>query len=82
MLCARPEQLTLRPPEDIDPAAWPARLRLSLPLGPALIHDLEAGSAEVKIQEPRHGAPPAPGSVRIAILPGAKPSLFPEGDSA
>ncbi len=82
MLCARPEQLTLRPPEDTDPGAWPARLRLSLPLGPALIHDLEAGSAEVKIQQPRHGAPPPPGDVRIAILPGAKPSLFSEGDSA
>jgi putative spermidine/putrescine transport system ATP-binding protein len=82
MLCARPEQLTLRPAEDTDPAAFPARLRLSLPLGPALIHDLEAGSAEVKIQEPRQGTPPPPGPVRIAILPGAKPSLFPEGDSA
>ncbi|MDB5411866.1 MAG: transporter ATP-binding protein [Rubritepida sp.] len=87
LLCARPEQLALRPAEDADPAAWPARLRLSMPLGPALIHDVEAGTAELKLHQSRHGPPPPPGPVRVALLPGARPSLFPaslspEGDSA
>ena len=82
VMCARPEQLELRPAEDADPAAWPARLRLSLPLGPALIHDVESGAAEMKLQQPRLGAPPPPGPVRIALVPGAQPSLFPEGESA
>ena len=81
LLCARPEQLMLRPAQDADPATWPARLRLSLPLGPAVIHDVEAGTAELKLHEARHGAPPAPGPIRLGILPGARPSLFPEGDT-
>ncbi|WP_424811193.1 ABC transporter ATP-binding protein [Roseococcus sp. YIM B11640] len=82
VLCARPEQLLLRPAGDTDPAAWPGRLRLSLPLGPATIHDVEAGSTELKLHESRHGAPPPPGPVRIALMPGSRPSLFPEGDTA
>lgn len=82
VLCARPEQLMLRPAADMDPAAWPATLRLSLPLGPAMIHDLEAGGIELKLHEARKGAPPSPGPVRVALLPGAQPSLFPEGESA
>ena len=82
LVCARPEQLTLRDAGDADPAAFPARLRLSLPIGPATIHDLETGAAEIKLHEARRGAPPPPGPVRIAILPGATPSIFPEGETA
>ena len=80
VLCARPEQLALHPATLDAPAAWPARLRLSLPLGPALIHDVEAAGTEMKLHAPRHGAPPEPGPVRIALLPGATPSIFPEGE--
>jgi putative spermidine/putrescine transport system ATP-binding protein len=82
LLCARPEHLVLRGAANPDPAAWPARLRLSLPLGPSLMHDVEAGSTEMKLHEPRHGAPPAPGPVRVALAPGARPTLFPAGDIA
>jgi putative spermidine/putrescine transport system ATP-binding protein len=82
LLCARPEQLSLRAADDADAASWPGRLRLSLPLGPATIHDVEAGTAELKLHESRHGAPPAPGLVRIGILPGARLSLFSEGETA
>ncbi len=80
VVCARPEQLELRPEADSSDA-FPARLRQSLPLGPALIHDIESGAAELKLHATRHGAPPAPGPVRIGLLPGATPALFPEGET-
>lgn len=80
VLCARPEQLALRDGADA-PDAFPARLRQSLPLGPALIHDIEAGAAELKLHAARHGAPPAPGPVRVALRPDATPALFPEGET-
>ena len=82
LLCARPEHLALRGAESTDPAAWPARLRLSLPLGPSLVHDVEAGATEMKLHQARAGAPPAPGPVRVALSPGARPTLFPAGDIA
>ncbi|WP_235034950.1 ABC transporter ATP-binding protein [Roseomonas sp. 18066] len=82
LLTARPEQLALRDASDPDPAAFPARLRQSLPLGPALMHDVEAGSTELKLHQPRHGAPPVPGPVRVALLPEARPALFAAGDAA
>lgn len=82
LLCVRPEQLALRAADDPDPAAFPARLRLSLPLGPALMHDVEAGATELKLHQPRHGQPPAPGPVRVALLPTARPALFAAGDAA
>ncbi len=81
VLCARPEHLALRPAEDPDPAAWPATLRQSLPLGPSLVHDVKAGATEMKLHEPRRGSPPAPGLVRIALSPDAHPALFPAGDA-
>ena len=83
VLCARPEHLALRcalHSDHADPAAWPARLRLSLPLGPSLVHDVEAGGTEMKLHAARHGEPPAPGPVRISLLPDARPTLFPAGD--
>lgn len=80
VVCARPEQLELRSPE-AAPDAFPARLRQSLPLGPALIHDVECGAAELKLHAARHGAPPAPGPVQVGLLPGAAPALFPEGET-
>ena len=76
VVCARPEQLRLAD------AGFPAMLRLSLPLGAALIHDVVAGDTELKLQQPRAGAPQPPGPVHVALVPGAKPSLFPEGDPA
>ncbi|WP_419899444.1 ABC transporter ATP-binding protein [Roseomonas sp. USHLN139] len=82
LLTARPEQLALRDAGDPDPAAFPARLRQSLPLGPALMHDVEAGATELKLHQPRQGAPPAPGPVRVALLPDARPALFAAGDAA
>ncbi len=81
LMCVRPEQMALHPATAEDPAAFPARLRLSVPIGPALIHDIEAGSSELKLHASRQGAPPSPGPVRVGLLPGARPSLFPEGDS-
>ena len=80
LLCARPEHLMLQGAGSGDPAAWPARLRLSLPLGPSLVHDVEAGATEMKLHEARAGAPPAPGPVRVALMPGVRPTLFPAGD--
>jgi putative spermidine/putrescine transport system ATP-binding protein len=77
LLCARPEQLTLTGGE----AGFAAELRLSLPLGPSVIHDVVAGATELKLQQARHGPPPPPGPVRIGLLAGARPSLFPEGDT-
>ncbi|MBO1080096.1 ABC transporter ATP-binding protein [Roseomonas haemaphysalidis] len=82
LLCARPEHLTLRDAGTEAPDSWPARLRLSLPLGPAVVHDVEAGSTELKLHAARHGPPPEPGPVRIALLPSALPALFPIGDAA
>ena len=81
VLCARPEHLALRLPDDPDPGAWPAQLRLSLPLGPSLVHDVKAGNAEMKLHEPRRGSPPSPGPVRIALLPDARPTLSPAGET-
>ena len=63
-------------------AAWAAQLRLSLPLGPSLVHDVKAGAAEMKLHEARRGDPPAPGPVRIALSPDARPTLFPAGEAA
>jgi putative spermidine/putrescine transport system ATP-binding protein len=77
VVCARPEQLALTDAAE----GFPARLRQSLPLGPALIHDIECGALELKLHAARHGAPPAPGPVRIGVLPGATPALFPEGET-
>ena len=82
VVCARPEHLALRPADDPDPAAWPALLRLSLPLGPSLVHDVKAGTAELKLHEARRGAPPPPGAVRVALSHDARPSLYPAGDAA
>ena len=82
VLCARPEQLALRDAAVADPAAWPARLRLSLPLGPSVVHDLESGATEMKLHEARRGAPPAPGPVRVALAAGARPALFSAGEFA
>jgi len=82
LLCARPEHLTLRDAGTEAPDSWPARLRLSLPLGPAVVHDVEAGSTELKLHAARHGPPPEPGPVRVALLPSALPALFPIGDAA
>ena len=82
VVCARPEHLALRPADDPDPAAWPALLRLSLPLGPSLVHDVKAGAAELKLHEARRGAPPPPGAVRVALSHDARPTLYPAGDAA
>ena len=81
VLCARPEHLALRGADDPDPAAWPAQLRLSLPLGPSVVHDVKAGATEMKLHEARRGGPPAPGPVRIALAADARPTLFPAGDA-
>ena len=80
LLCARPEHLQLLPPQAEAADNFAARLRLSLPLGAALVHDVEAGASELKLHEPRHGAAPEPGPVRIGLRPGAAPTLFPAGD--
>ncbi|MBI0434633.1 ABC transporter ATP-binding protein [Roseomonas sp. KE0001] len=81
LLSARPEHLMLHPDAPETAGSWPARLRLSLPLGPALVHDVEAGNTELKLHQARHGAPPSPGPVRIGLSPGARPALFPVGDA-
>ena len=82
VVCARPEHLALRDAGDPDSAAWPALLRLSLPLGPSLVHDVKAGAAELKLHEARRGAPPPPGAVRVALSHDARPTLYPAGDAA
>ncbi len=82
VVCARPEHLALRPENDADPGTWPAQLRLSLPLGPSLVHDVKAGATELKLHEARRGAPPPPGPIRIAFAADAQPTLYPAGDTA
>jgi putative spermidine/putrescine transport system ATP-binding protein len=82
LLCARPEHLALQDAARDTAESWPARLRLSLPLGPAVMHDVEAGATELKLHAARHGQPPEPGPVRVALLPTARPALFPAGDDA
>ncbi|MCQ4159044.1 ABC transporter ATP-binding protein [Roseomonas sp. GC11] len=82
LVCARPEHLVLCDAAMETPESWPARLRLSLPIGPALVHDVEAGATEMKLHAARQGAPPPPGPVRVALLPTARPALFPAGDEA
>ena len=77
VLSARPEQLTLRS----SPAAssWPVRLRMSLPLGPTVIHDVEGpGGVAIKVAAPRQaGSASSFGSeLYCGLADGVRPSVF------
>jgi putative spermidine/putrescine transport system ATP-binding protein len=76
VLSARPEQLQLhgQPADD----RWPVRRRLAVPLGPNLMHDLEARDGiTLKLVEARLGVPAdATGEAWCGLRPGARPGLF------
>jgi putative spermidine/putrescine transport system ATP-binding protein len=75
IVSVRPEHFTLHD----DPATdrIPAILRQSAPLGPSLVHDVRAGSTEMKIIEARTSAIRPPGPVHVGLVRGARPALFP-----
>ena len=76
VLSARPEQLCLHG----EPATsrWRVHRRLSVPLGPNTIHDLEThDGATLKLVESRHGVPvDLSGEAWCGLRPEARPGLF------
>jgi putative spermidine/putrescine transport system ATP-binding protein len=76
VLAARPEQLSLYG----EPGAtrWPVQRRLTVPLGPNMMHDLETrDGVTLKLVEPRLGAPAdTTGEAWCGLRPGARPGLF------
>ncbi len=78
LVTIRPEQLTLTPAA--SPETIPVALKLSLPIGGELIHDVETSAGEAfKVASPRRpGAPlTLAESMHCALAAHAKPILFP-----
>jgi putative spermidine/putrescine transport system ATP-binding protein len=75
IVSVRPEQCVLHDTPAAD--RIPALLRQSAPLGASLVHDITAAGVEMKVTEPRRGAPRPPGPVHVGLLDTARPSLFP-----
>jgi putative spermidine/putrescine transport system ATP-binding protein len=77
LVVARPEQLALA----ATPLAgyWPVTVRLSVPLGPDVIRDLEArDGTPIKVAERRVGAAQVPsGTAWCGLRADARPALFP-----
>ena len=76
VLAARPEQLMLHANE--VNGSWPVLRRLAVPLGPSVVHDLQArdGTA-LKLVEPRLGAlDGSAGEAWCGLRPEARPTLF------
>ncbi|BBK36455.1 ABC transporter ATP-binding protein [Allostella sp. ATCC 35155] len=80
LLVVRPEQLALH--DAPGPDRWPVVVRLSVPLGPDIVHDLEgADGTGLKLVTRRTGPAPAPGAgLFCALAPAANPSIFPDQD--
>ncbi|BBK33198.1 putative spermidine/putrescine transport system ATP-binding protein [Stella humosa] len=76
IMVVRPEQLVLSDRE--GPGRWPVTRRLSVPLGPDLVHDLETtdGTALKLVERRAGGGPPAGAALWCGLAPGAEPSLF------
>ncbi|BBK41444.1 ABC transporter ATP-binding protein [Allostella vacuolata] len=81
VMVVRPEQLALF--DMPGPDRWPVTLRLSVPLGPDLVHDLEtADGGTLKLVERRTGrALPSGDRLWCGLAPGAAPSLFAAEDN-
>ncbi|MDP2803404.1 MAG: ABC transporter ATP-binding protein [Phreatobacter sp.] len=82
LVSVRPEQMVLA--DEAAPDRLPVALKLSLPIGGALIHDATAAGGEaMKIAMPRRpGAlSTGPGTAFAALAPHARPSLFPAASS-
>jgi putative spermidine/putrescine transport system ATP-binding protein len=82
LVSVRPEQMVLA--DEAAPDRLPVALKLSLPIGGALIHDATAaGGEDIKIAVPRRpGAlSTGPGAAFAALAPHARPSLFPAASS-
>ncbi|MBX9989479.1 ABC transporter ATP-binding protein [Phreatobacter oligotrophus] len=78
LVSVRPEQMMLA--DAAAPDRIPVDLKLSLPIGGALIHDVAApGGEQLKIAVPRRPgmAASAPGTAHAALAPHARPALFP-----
>ncbi|MGE0717677.1 MAG: ABC transporter ATP-binding protein [Alphaproteobacteria bacterium] len=76
VMVVRPEQVALFDAPAGD--RWPVKRRLSVPLGPDLVHDLEtADGGALKLVERRSGVAPLAGErLWCGLAPGARPSLF------
>ncbi|MDP3548412.1 MAG: ABC transporter ATP-binding protein, partial [Phreatobacter sp.] len=82
LVSVRPEQMMLA--DEAAPDRFPVELKLSLPIGGALIHDVTAAGGEaLKVAVPRRpGAlSTGPGTAFAALAPHARPSLFPAASS-
>ncbi len=78
LVSVRPEQMVLA--DGAAPDRIPVDLKLSLPIGGALIHDVAApGGEQLKIAVPRRPgmAAASPGTAHAALAPHARPALFP-----
>jgi putative spermidine/putrescine transport system ATP-binding protein len=76
VLSARPEQLRLLPRE--APGCWPVWRRLTVPMGPSAVHDLQArDGTTLKLVEPRLGAMmDGAGEAWCGLRPEARPAIF------
>ena len=82
LVSVRPEQMVLA--DEPAPGRLPVSLKLSLPIGGALIHDVTAaGGEQLKVAVPRRPGTLAvqPGEAFAALAPHARPSLFPAASS-
>ncbi len=77
IVAVRPEQLTLH--ERATDGLVPVSHRLTVPLGPQTIHEMETSDGRpIKIIEPRAGAPRQPGAqMWLGLRPGTEVSAFP-----
>ena len=76
LLSIRPEQLLVR--AEAFAGCWPVRVRLSVPLGPNIIHEVETrDGTTLKVIEARSESRETPGqSAWCGIKPGARPAVF------
>ncbi len=82
LVSVRPEQMMLA--DEAAPDRFPVELKLSLPIGGALIHDVTApGGEALKVAVPRRPGTlsTGPGHAFAALAPHARPSLFPAASS-
>jgi putative spermidine/putrescine transport system ATP-binding protein len=81
ILSVRPEQLSLT--DRAGPDRFPVDLRMTLPLGPNLVHEATfARGASIKVTEPRTGATGRQrGPYYCGLIAGAHGSLFPADNS-
>ena len=81
ILSVRPEQLFLS--DRAGPDRFPVALRMTLPLGPNLVHEVTLPrGGSIKVTEPRIGAAERQyGACHCGLIAGARASLFPAENS-